>query len=73
MRERPEDRVIENRGLLMKAVAEQFADGLPSTVDKIWLADSSAIPVYYFWNLTPDSRHNLPIMNAREEFEDPVP
>jgi hypothetical protein len=60
-----------SRGTMIKTVDELYPHNLPSSLDRIWYADSSIPASIQFWNITPASRNNMMDMNAAEELDRP--
>ncbi len=60
-----------NRGIMIKAVEASYPQSLPHGLDRIWYADSSSSGSVQFWNLTPESRRNIPLMTGMEELKRP--
>jgi len=60
-----------NRGKMIEAVAASYPQSLPNGIDRIWYADSSNSGPVQFWNITPASRRNMPLMTGMEEFKRP--
>jgi hypothetical protein len=60
-----------NRGKVIEAVEASYPQSLPHGIDRIWYADSSSSGPVQFWNVTPASRRNMPLMNGMEELKRP--
>ncbi|WP_413936908.1 hypothetical protein [Nitrospira sp. BLG_1] len=60
-----------SRGKMIKAVEESYHQSLPHGIDRIWYADSSSSGPVLFWNVTPVSRRNMPLMTGMEELKRP--
>lgn len=60
-----------NRGIMIEAVEASYPQSLPYGLDKIWYADSSSSTTVQFWNVTPGSRRNMPLLTGMEELKRP--